>query len=287
MKCCLFKKMVGAILSCVIIMTSLLDTFGQGKTLNNEIKDENKYVLYTDVMLNGQEIDDEAECIFREMIYSSGLFIDNMQNTLFMLAENENVSAYYVDPNKQQYNHIVSYIEEDGELKDAYTVIRRSVATGRTEELKNTSIMGFVITVNFDYYYPGNNGYKDPYYKHGALSVKTASNPMIKSVGNFNCVYVSRGIETDSEGNWSGNHIEAVTRITRNSLNYGQTITSNSSNVGNPYIAKNGSSVDFGVAFTGVAYRFTFGGREYTDYKIICYDEAWYLPDFDDFNWGF
>ena len=164
--------------------------------------------------------------------------------------------------------------------------IYRSVATGKTAELSNSSIMGFTLTVYYDYYYPQDNGYTDPYYRHGALEVQASMNPMISSVGDFNCVYLSRGVETNSEGNWSGDFVSCESRVSADTLHKKDYYYVRSGDCGNPYLWKFGSTVENGCAFSGIAYSFSFGGRTYSDTMVILYDTTQDFFDFTDFDWG-
>lgn len=192
------------------------------------------------------------------------------------------------DYEAKTYVGIVAYVqnEDEGILENAYTFVRKAVATGVTENIKNTKLMGFTITVNYDYYYPSYNGYQDAYYKHGTVRVDVRNNQMITSLGNFECVYVSRGVECDENGHWNGNFIETKSRLSKKLLQEGESMENARGDNGNPYIAKQSSSVIYGYAFSGVAYRFTFGTNEYTNAKVILYDETLSFPDLEDFDWG-
>lgn len=113
-------------------------------------------------------VEQKAMQIYQEMLEESGLITSNQSIVLKDSQEAQyGINTYVADSEEQAFSNIVAYIEEDGILEDAYSVIYRSVATGKTAELSNSSIMGFTLTVYYDYYYPQDNGYTDPYYRHG------------------------------------------------------------------------------------------------------------------------
>ena len=205
---------------------------------------------------NQISIEKEARSIYTQKLIESGLISEDI--TLNNIAQ----VASYTDEVEHTYNEINAYIDVDGNLENAYDVIYRSVATGRTGTLSNTDVMGFVITVNYNYFYPSQNGYQDPYYQHGSMKVKASSNYSVESIDNFKCLYLSRGIQTDSEGYWTGDFIEAESLINANHLSAGETWTMSGSNIGRPYIAKNSSTVSNGTAFSGIAYSFTYKDRK-------------------------
>ena len=232
-------------------------------------------------------VEQKAMQIYQEMLEESGLITSNQSIVLKDSQEAQyGINTYVADSEEQAFSNIVAYIEEDGILEDAYSVIYRSVATGKTAELSNSSIMGFTLTVYYDYYYPQDNGYTDPYYRHGALEVQASMNPMISSVGDFNCVYLSRGVETNSEGNWSGDFVSCESRVIADTLHKKDYYYVRSGDCGNPYLWKFGSTVENGCAFSGIAYSFSFGGRTYSDTMVILYDTTQDFFDFTDFDWG-
>ena len=109
-------------------------------------------------------VEQKAMQIYQEMLEESGLITSNQSIVLKDSQEAQyGINTYVADSEEQAFSNIVAYIEEDGILEDAYSVIYRSVATGKTAELSNSSIMGFTLTVYYDYYYPQDNGYTDPY----------------------------------------------------------------------------------------------------------------------------
>ena len=108
-------------------------------------------------------VEQKAMQIYQEMLEESGLITSNQSIVLKDSQEAQyGINTYVADSEEQAFSNIVAYIEEDGILEDAYSVIYRSVATGKTAELSNSSIMGFTLTVYYDYYYPQDNGYTDP-----------------------------------------------------------------------------------------------------------------------------
>ena len=108
-------------------------------------------------------VEQKAMQIYQEMLEESGLITSNQSIVLKDSQEAQyGINTYVADSEEQAFSNIVAYIEEDGILEDAYSVIYRSVATGKTAELSNSSIMGFTLTVYYDYYYPQANGYTDP-----------------------------------------------------------------------------------------------------------------------------
>lgn len=223
--------------------------------------------------------------IYEEMLRDSGLLSGEAELCRNISYTDESTTAYALDVKNEKYSNIVSYIENEGELEDAYTYIARSVSTGRTDELRNTSIMGFAIWVSYSYYAPSNNGWNYPYYKHGVVEVQASSNSMNYSIGDFKCVYVSRGIRTDSEGDSSQGFTTTISRIQDTNLTRGEYHIAGSGDNGNPYYWKNSSTVPDGTAFSGIAYSFYFGGKTFTDTKILLYDEEVDFPSFPDFEW--
>ena len=104
-------------------------------------------------------VEQKAMQIYQEMLEESGLITSNQSIVLKDSQEAQyGINTYVADSEEQAFSNIVAYIEEDGILEDAYSVIYRSVATGKTAELSNSSIMGFTLTVYYDYYYPQDNG---------------------------------------------------------------------------------------------------------------------------------
>ena len=100
-------------------------------------------------------VEQKAMQIYQEMLEESGLITSNQSIVLKDSQEAQyGINTYVADSEEQAFSNIVAYIEEDGILEDAYSVIYRSVATGKTAELSNSSIMGFTLTVYYDYYYP-------------------------------------------------------------------------------------------------------------------------------------
>lgn len=222
-------------------------------------------------------VEEEVNSIYTQKLIEAGLIDESTK--LDSIAQ----VASFTDDIEKTYNEVNAYIDVDGNLENAYDVIYRSVATGKTGTLSNTDVMGFVITVNYNYFYPSQNGYQDPYYQHGSMKVKASSNYSVESIDNFKCLYLSRGIQTDSEGYWTGDFIEAESLINANHLSAGETWTMSGSNIGRPYIAKNSSTVPNGTAFSGIAYAFTYNGEEYKDSKVLFYDDSSYFLEFD---WG-
>lgn len=123
-----------------------------------------------------------------------------------------------IDKDEKTVTNVVAFMQEGDDLVDAYSAISRGVASGETAELVNKKIMGFTITVNYDYYYPQYNGYQYPYYKHGIVSVQVGTGSMITCIGNFECVYISRGMQCNSEGYTSGGFVETTSKISRSLL---------------------------------------------------------------------
>ena len=230
-------------------------------------------------------IESQAQKIYEEMLEESGIISSNDSISYVSTCSARNVDVMVADVEKQSVSSIASYIEKDGELLDAYAVVYNAVATGRTAELKNTKIMGFKITVEYDYYYPSDNGYKDPYYKHGTLIVQANDNPMITSIGNFECVYMSQGTRTNESGSVTYSFATTVSRIEKSMLYAGNYYRDTTGDNGNPYFWKFGSSVEGGNAFSGIAFKFTFGNKSYSDYSIIMYDPADDMADLEDFKW--
>lgn len=237
--------------------------------------------------LQTSTIEKRATEIYQQMLIDSGLAEQSSNIILKCNSLNTlDVKTYSIDTSNQTVTNTISYIDENGELVDAYSAIYRSVATGKTAELSNTKIMGFNITVNYNYYYREDNDYVEPHYRHGSVEVTASTNPMISSIGNFNCVYVSRGVETNAEGDWSGDFITCVSRIEYSSLGKGDYHFVRSGDCGNPYLWKFSSTPEGGTSFSGIAYSFTFGGRTYSDTSVILYDTTQECVDFDDFDWG-
>ena len=225
------------------------------------------------------DIEQETISIYTQKLLDAGLVSETA------VLNNISDIAYFTDDDEKTFSEVNAYIDVDGHLENAYDVIYRSVATGRTGTLTNTDVMGFVITVNYNYYYPSLNGYQDPYYQHGSLRVKASNSSNVESIDDFKCVYLSRGIETDSEGNWQGNFIEAASRINGYHLSVGETWNISGSNIGKPYIAKNSSTIPNGTAFSGIAYSFNYNGVEYKDTNILFYDESNFDIYLEDFDW--
>ena len=96
-------------------------------------------------------VEQKAMQIYQEMLEESGLITSNQSIVLKDSQEAQyGINTYVADSEEQAFSNIVAYIEEDGILEDAYSVIYRSVATGKTAELSNSSIMGFTLTVYYD-----------------------------------------------------------------------------------------------------------------------------------------
>lgn len=225
--------------------------------------------------------------IYEQKLIDCGLL--KAEDTIVCKASSKSVnklSSYSLDSGETKFSNIVSYIEDDGELVDAYYYIERSVATGREAELRNTDILGFVITITYDYYYPSDNGWNYPYYKHGVMDIQASSKVSNYSVGNFNCAYVSRGLRTDSEGSYTAEFVTTASRIHDDNLIRGEHYVSSSGDNGNPYLWKNGSTAIDGCAFSGVAYSFYFGGKTFSDIMIIMHDEGKDFADWPNFDWG-
>lgn len=271
------RRIGNMVLSVFILLMSLSEciTYAQGLD-KNKMTESQIVALYKNLLQKNGFVSEEQENIYD---LNEGVLLGVQQDKTYGLQN---------DCGPKTYVGVAAYVQNDDEdvLEDAYTFVREAVAAGMTEELKNTKLMGFTITVNYDYYYPSYNGYQDPYYKHGTVRVDVRSNQMITSLGNFECVYVSRGIECDESGHWNGNFIETRSRLSKKLLREGESMENASGDNGNPYIAKQSSSVAYGCAFSGVAYRFTFGNNEYTNAKVILYDETWNFPDLEGFDWG-
>lgn len=261
------KKILTFILSVIMVIGTCVTAFAATQTDSSELYDE-------------ITIQQEVENIYVQKIIEAGLAEDSDKVNFI------NGVAVYSDETEKTFSEINAYIEVDGVLEDAYNVIYRNVATGMTGTLTNTRILGFTITVNYSYYkFSADNGYIDPYYRHGELTVKASTSSGVESIDNFRCVYLSRGIQTDSSGNWTGNFVEAISRINAGHLSVGERWSVSGSNIGKPYIAKYSSTVENGTAFTGVAYAFEYGGNVYSDNNVFFYDESAYDIDYDEFDW--
>ena len=74
-------------------------------------------------------VEQKAMQIYQEMLEESGLITSNQSIVLKDSQEAQyGINTYVADSEEQAFSNIVAYIEEDGILEDAYSVIYRSVA---------------------------------------------------------------------------------------------------------------------------------------------------------------
>ena len=257
------KKLIFLMLPIIMIITHGSIVYSYAAETN-----ENKKV----------NIVEEAQNIYYNMLIEAG-FIN--ENDTILLSDN---ITYSHNEGTRENKEIISFIEEDNELKDAYTVIKKAVATEQQVSLSNSDIVGFTITVTYDYYYPGHNDWKNPYYRHGSVVIRIP-NVQSEILEDFKCAYISRGLETSEEGYTTGDFVTATTYIYRNKILFGQSISAPTSNIGNPYIAKFGSTFTEGKAFSIVLYQFSYEGVTYENYREILHDESEDLPGLNDFIW--
>ena len=170
-------------------------------------------------------VEEEVNSIYTQKLIEAGLIDESTK--LDSIAQ----VASFTDDIEKTYNEVSAYIDVDGNLENAYDVIYRSVATGKTGTLSNTDVMGFVITVNYNYYSQWDNDSQDTYYQHGSMKVKASSNYAVESIDDFKCVYLSRGIQTNSNGDWTGNFVEARSLINTYHLSAGETWTMSGINI--------------------------------------------------------
>lgn len=159
---------------------------------------------------------------------------------------------------------VVTYINDGEKLVDAKKYIGQLLRAGRSRDLENYDIMGFVINVSYHDY--------DWYYQHGSVSVSASDDPDADHVLDFKCAYVSKGWEVDEEGNSQDEFSTNISRIELESLDNGDYYSRGSGYLGNPYYQKNPSHISYGTAFSGVSYSFWYDGEQYSDYMILSVD---------------
>lgn len=205
----------------------------------------------------------KANSIYKKMLIESGLLDTND----IPIASTFSTSTKSF--NNSDFSTTYAFIEKDGELVDAYNYILNAVYNYETKELTNTKLLGFTLRAKYRKYSQWDNNLKPTYYRHGTLQIITSNTPIVSEIRNFKCIYISCGIQTNENGTTSGGYIQAKTEYSSNSISSGFSRYISSSNIGNPYILRDSHATGTGQVFSGLAYRFTYGGRTYGDYTIL------------------
>lgn len=216
--------------------------------------------------------EEHAKKIYNEALKECGL-LDDYDRIVF--TQNNTVQSFNGLTNS--VSEIVSFIETENGLEDAYQLALKLSYENKNASLDNTKLLGFKINVNYTYFSQFTND-SAPYYRHGNVSVKAANNSYVPELPNFKCVYVSRGQQTNNQGRASYGFIECKSIIGTTTLHSGEEKHLYSGDKGNPYILKQSNSATYGKAFSGIAYKFSYGGRDYTGNKVILYDETEEFP---------
>lgn len=174
------KKILKVVMLCVMFVAVLsLDTYAKSKD-DKECKELTEKLIVDYAVRKGYVKPDSTYMFVPEKKYgnlATSISLESKDYTLVCRNENEN----------EIEETMVVLLYSDDEHNNLYSAVYDAVGTSLVFSLEDAiatwnlnngtnpmdTLIGFNVIVNFTYYYPHNNGYNYPYYRHGMVRILT------------------------------------------------------------------------------------------------------------------
>lgn len=185
---------------------------------------------------------------------------------------------------------IVEFLYSDDNYDSLYNAVYNAIGTSTVFSLEDVvnidQLMGFNVIVNYTYYSPYNNQYNYPYYRHGMVRILTHENYNANTVGDIYVMYLSRGLITNVNGSGTYGFNQSESTLIWHPTGPGLMKSKYSSdNNDNPYYWVQSSTVENGIACSGVKVSFRYAKYGLVNTRVLyhyfLYDQT--APEFDMF----